>query len=51
MWVSSRNFWREETNGISCWDDARQEPMEIVVHCRVVFGKCELRPDKITCFI
>jgi hypothetical protein len=51
MWVSSRNFGREETNGISCWDDARQEPIEIVVHCRVVFGKCELRPDNIPCIV
>jgi len=51
MWISSRNFGREETDGISCWDDARQEPIEIVVHCRVVFGKGELRPDNIPSII
>lgn len=51
MWVSSRNFGREETNGISCWDDARQEPIDIVVKHRVVLGKCELRHDNIPCII
>jgi hypothetical protein len=51
MWVSSRNFGRDETNGISCWYDARQEPIDIGVKRGVVLGKSELRPDNILCII